>query len=97
MIRGVHTQGPWASTRAALGAKLAAIRAAGHAELAHSDAHSFAVAVLGSDGQAVAAIGAAVPAYRLGAARRTQVLAALHTATQHLAHALELEPAEKDA
>lgn len=89
--------GTWASTRAALEVELAAIRAAGHVELGHGDAHSFAVAVLTAAGEVLAAIGAAVPDYRLTDARRQYVLDTLRAAAERMAHALDPDPEERGA
>lgn len=78
------------ATQADLVRELASIRAAGEAELAQGDAHSVAVPVLMSDGRAVAAVGAAVPNYRLNAEGRKRIRRALRSAADQMAHALEM-------
>ena len=83
---------PEARTRRGLRQALAEIRDAGMAEVTTRDgqARMLAVPVLGPDGSAWAAIGTAVPAYRLGARRRREILAALRRAAERLGGALAL-------
>jgi IclR family pca regulon transcriptional regulator len=75
---------------AGLTAALAAIRAAGHAELHRGDARSFAVPACGADGRLAAAIGVAVPAYRCPDEKREAVLTTLGAAAARLARALDV-------
>jgi DNA-binding IclR family transcriptional regulator len=65
------------------------IRDAGHAEVTRGDAHSLAVPVLDPGGTLIAAVGVAVPSYRLTPARRTDALATLHRAADHMSRRLD--------
>ena len=84
-------------SREKLDRALLPIRAAGHAELARGDAHSLAVPACDADGRLVAAVGAAIPAFRFSAESRDPTLAVLRMAAEQMTHELELKQEDPDA